>query len=82
MKVFLLERLISAWLSSKKMNAEFATDLHCCKLGYGLDNNEQTLEALIALDELKIKYLTTGNTDNLTDYDALRHEFYAECLVK
>lgn len=77
MKIFVLERLISAWLSSQEQNALFATDVQTCLLGYGLKHDELTLEVLSTLDDLKKNYLQTGDMDCLRSFEELRQELVA-----
>jgi hypothetical protein len=75
MKIFIIERLMSALLVNKKINAYFATDLNKSKLGYELTNNDFVLDILGSLDNLKKNYISFGDENSILEFNALRDEF-------
>lgn len=75
MKVFVLERLMSAWLTQMRIRCNFATDLQTSKLGYNLPNDALTLEVFVMLNELKMKYMETGEKEYVSEYEALHQEY-------
>lgn len=74
MKVFILERLISALLHSEDLHADFMSDINKISIGYGLKRDNNTLEILKILDDLKDAYIMTGLVSHLKDYEDLKYE--------
>lgn len=75
MKIFILERLMSAILVANGLNADYKADLVTNKLGYDIINNNENLEVLGALDYCKKEYIKTCSNEFLQDFEMLRQEF-------